>query len=397
MSRAVRPAPNPYDTFLEDPWNELSRRRQRRGGGGRQDSPVCLVLGRPVISYFAKGVYRCPFYTRRLGGTDFNCLVTHAENISNTFPKVGTTVNVYSCASHACSGWRSPPGACLRSSPRLPRGATSGGRARWECNPQVYMVLDAYARANRGSLDLLCLYSDVQVDWPGIRVCALLVRGLYAVLAFGREPRLSALGLASALTDRARAAASGHGGRESRLSASGLASARPHPAMVTPPPCAEDPARPTALSSSADQLFVALIWHSTSSYSPPSRLPGRPLLRFRLLGRVLRSPPRGPVLSVGTAPSNSPLCHHHLSSRPRLFLRTYFPLVSILLKLPRRQLLQLPRRRPHPSPHRGRGGKERKVWGGRRRPGGGLVNVKRKIWRHEVAVERWDVDRTDPL
>jgi hypothetical protein len=48
------------------------------------------------ISYFAKGVYRCPFCTRRLGGTDFNCLVTHAENISNTFPKVGMTVNVYS-------------------------------------------------------------------------------------------------------------------------------------------------------------------------------------------------------------------------------------------------------------------------------------------------------------
>ncbi|KAK1687147.1 hypothetical protein QYE76_047995 [Lolium multiflorum] len=45
------------------------------------------------ISYFAKGVYRCPFCTRRLGGTDFNCLLTHAENIGNTFPKVGTTVN----------------------------------------------------------------------------------------------------------------------------------------------------------------------------------------------------------------------------------------------------------------------------------------------------------------
>ena len=48
------------------------------------------------VSYFAKGVYRCPFCTRRLGGTDFNCLLTHAENIGNTFPKVGTTVNVYS-------------------------------------------------------------------------------------------------------------------------------------------------------------------------------------------------------------------------------------------------------------------------------------------------------------
>ncbi|XP_071675360.1 uncharacterized protein [Lolium perenne] len=48
------------------------------------------------VSYFAKGVYRCPFCTRRLGGTDFNCLVTHAENIGNTFHKVGTTVNPYS-------------------------------------------------------------------------------------------------------------------------------------------------------------------------------------------------------------------------------------------------------------------------------------------------------------
>nr|XP_051191410.1 uncharacterized protein LOC127304888 [Lolium perenne] len=48
------------------------------------------------ISYFAKEVYRCPFCTRRLGATDFNCLVTHAENISTTFPKVGTTVNVHS-------------------------------------------------------------------------------------------------------------------------------------------------------------------------------------------------------------------------------------------------------------------------------------------------------------
>ena len=46
-------------------------------------------------SYFAKGVYKCPFCTRRLGGTDFNCLLTHAEDIGRTFPKVGETVNVY--------------------------------------------------------------------------------------------------------------------------------------------------------------------------------------------------------------------------------------------------------------------------------------------------------------
>ena len=36
-------------------------------------------------AYFAKGVFRCPFCTRRLGGTDFNCLLTHAEDIGRTF------------------------------------------------------------------------------------------------------------------------------------------------------------------------------------------------------------------------------------------------------------------------------------------------------------------------
>jgi hypothetical protein len=48
------------------------------------------------VSYFAKGVYRCPFCTRRLGRTDFNCLLTHAENIGNTNPKVGASVNPHS-------------------------------------------------------------------------------------------------------------------------------------------------------------------------------------------------------------------------------------------------------------------------------------------------------------
>lgn len=45
------------------------------------------------VSYFAKGVYRCPFCTRRLGGTDFNCVLTHAENIGHTNPKAGASVN----------------------------------------------------------------------------------------------------------------------------------------------------------------------------------------------------------------------------------------------------------------------------------------------------------------
>ena len=46
-------------------------------------------------SYFAKGVYKCPICTRRLGGTDFNCLLSHAEGISSGIPRVGETVNVH--------------------------------------------------------------------------------------------------------------------------------------------------------------------------------------------------------------------------------------------------------------------------------------------------------------
>ena len=45
-------------------------------------------------SYFANEVYRCPFCKRRHAGSDFNCLVTHAEDISSCNPKVGETVNV---------------------------------------------------------------------------------------------------------------------------------------------------------------------------------------------------------------------------------------------------------------------------------------------------------------
>jgi hypothetical protein len=57
------------------------------------------------VSYFAKGVYRCPFCTRRRGGTDFNCLLTHAENIGNTNPKVSASVNSHSfCAKHMALG-----------------------------------------------------------------------------------------------------------------------------------------------------------------------------------------------------------------------------------------------------------------------------------------------------
>ena len=43
-------------------------------------------------SYFANEVYRCPFCKRRLTGTGFNCLVSHAEGISSCNPRVGVTV-----------------------------------------------------------------------------------------------------------------------------------------------------------------------------------------------------------------------------------------------------------------------------------------------------------------
>src|SRR3954452_5495958 len=54
-----------------------------------------LPVGK-LTSYFAKGVYKCPFCTRTLGATDFNCLLTHAEDIAKTFPNVGESVNVHS-------------------------------------------------------------------------------------------------------------------------------------------------------------------------------------------------------------------------------------------------------------------------------------------------------------
>ncbi|KAK1693882.1 hypothetical protein QYE76_010579 [Lolium multiflorum] len=84
--------PNPYDTFMDDPWNELSG-SDVGSDDEHHDVKTRQVLRRlqvgQYVSYFAKGVYRCPFCTRRLGGTDFNCLLTHAENIGNTNPKVG--------------------------------------------------------------------------------------------------------------------------------------------------------------------------------------------------------------------------------------------------------------------------------------------------------------------
>ncbi|KAK1618312.1 hypothetical protein QYE76_023829 [Lolium multiflorum] len=77
-----------------------------------------------------------------LGGSaaDFNCVLTHAENIGHTNLKVGASVNPNSFrAKHLAlgmhlssiqrveiSGGRMPP---LK--PKAPKGATSGGRGRW--------------------------------------------------------------------------------------------------------------------------------------------------------------------------------------------------------------------------------------------------------------------------
>jgi hypothetical protein len=45
-------------------------------------------------AYFVGDVYMCSFCKRRLGGIEFNCLVTHAENVGSCNPKVDESVNV---------------------------------------------------------------------------------------------------------------------------------------------------------------------------------------------------------------------------------------------------------------------------------------------------------------
>ncbi|KAK1627239.1 hypothetical protein QYE76_001554 [Lolium multiflorum] len=100
------PPPNPYDTSLEDPWNEMSAAtshdEEEEDVKTRQCCGGCRSARHLLLR---QEVYRCPFCTRRLGATDFNCLVTHAENISTTSPKVGTTVNVHSFrAKHSALG-----------------------------------------------------------------------------------------------------------------------------------------------------------------------------------------------------------------------------------------------------------------------------------------------------
>lgn len=56
--------------------------------------------------FFANDVYRCPFCTtRRLSATDLNCVVTHAESVKTSSPKVGASVNRYAyIAKHIALG-----------------------------------------------------------------------------------------------------------------------------------------------------------------------------------------------------------------------------------------------------------------------------------------------------
>ena len=56
--------------------------------------------------YFADDVYRCPFCTtRRLGSTEFNTVVTHAEAVKTSRPNVGESVNLYAyIAKHLALG-----------------------------------------------------------------------------------------------------------------------------------------------------------------------------------------------------------------------------------------------------------------------------------------------------
>src|SRR4051794_23158194 len=64
-----------------------------------EDTKARQVLRRLHVgqyaSYFAKNVYKCPFCQRKLGGTDFNCLVKHAEDLGCGKPKVGETMNLF--------------------------------------------------------------------------------------------------------------------------------------------------------------------------------------------------------------------------------------------------------------------------------------------------------------
>ncbi|KAK1614491.1 hypothetical protein QYE76_020008 [Lolium multiflorum] len=89
--------PNPYDTWMTHGTRCLAATSAATTRTSTPRLGRCrgLQVGQ-YISYFAKGVYRCPFCTRRLSGTNFNCLLTHAEDIGKTFPKIGATMNVYS-------------------------------------------------------------------------------------------------------------------------------------------------------------------------------------------------------------------------------------------------------------------------------------------------------------
>nr|XP_051230431.1 uncharacterized protein LOC127348445 [Lolium perenne] len=134
------PPPNPYDTSLEDPWNEMSG-SDVGSDEEEEDVKTRQVLRRlqvgQYISYFAKEVYRCPFCTRRLGATDFNCLVTHAENISNTFPNVGTTVNVHSFRAKHSGARHAPPQLAAGGDLRRPHASAQAQGSQGEQEQQV--------------------------------------------------------------------------------------------------------------------------------------------------------------------------------------------------------------------------------------------------------------------
>jgi hypothetical protein len=90
-------------------WSLVLRDRCRAATSIATMSPSTprLVMSGHYDCHFAQGVYRCPFYNRRLRATDFNCLVNHAESLGSApgGARVGTTVNVHAfMAKHKALG-----------------------------------------------------------------------------------------------------------------------------------------------------------------------------------------------------------------------------------------------------------------------------------------------------
>ncbi|KAK1618020.1 hypothetical protein QYE76_023537 [Lolium multiflorum] len=167
----------PADGTPTTPCHVWQRRRQRRRGGGRQDSPVsCGGCRSASTSPTSPRGSRCPFCTSETRATDFNCLVTHAENISTTFPKVGTTVNVHSFrAKHRALGMhlrslqrveisagRMPP---LK--PKAPKGSKSNKWRQSQMGKDFsnYMpTIDTAAKTNKDMSLLLAEFEKVKKD-----------------------------------------------------------------------------------------------------------------------------------------------------------------------------------------------------------------------------------------